>query len=155
MRARWLVIGVGNRDRGDDAVGPIVCDRLAALRLPGVETEVVETGGIDLVTAWQPGDDVTIVDASQPAGRPGHITEIDALHDHVESSRALSTHAVDIPTAIGLARAIGSLPAALTLTAIEAEQFDYGRPLSDAVHGAADHTVDRFRRLTDAAALGR
>ncbi len=25
-----IVIGVGNRDRGDDAAGPLVCDRLRA-----------------------------------------------------------------------------------------------------------------------------
>ena len=28
---RRIVVGVGNRDRGDDAIGPAVCDRVRAL----------------------------------------------------------------------------------------------------------------------------
>jgi hypothetical protein len=37
-----LVIGVGNRDRGDDAVGPVVCDLVRAADIAGVDTLVLE-----------------------------------------------------------------------------------------------------------------
>ena len=35
-----LVIGYGNPGRGDDGLGPALADRLAAMRLPGVEVLV-------------------------------------------------------------------------------------------------------------------
>jgi len=35
--APWLVIGVGNPSRGDDALGPLLIERLQARALPGVE----------------------------------------------------------------------------------------------------------------------
>lgn len=146
-----LVVGVGNRDRGDDAVGPEVCDRLAALELPFLETVVMEAGGVDLSSTWQRDDDVTIVDAARPSGRPGRITQVDALRDRWSPPSAVSTHTVDVAASIELARAIGELPARLTLIGIEGRRFDFGTPLSPPVRAAADRVVEGFRsrRLPD------
>ncbi|MCC7218819.1 MAG: hydrogenase maturation protease, partial [Burkholderiales bacterium] len=35
--APFLVIGIGNPSRGDDALGPLLVERIEAMDLPGVE----------------------------------------------------------------------------------------------------------------------
>ena len=37
-----LVVGIGNRSRGDDAVGPEVASRVAQLGLPGVAVAMLD-----------------------------------------------------------------------------------------------------------------
>lgn len=147
MRSRVLVIGVGNRDCGDDAVGPVVCDRLAALGQPLIETVVAEGGGVDLALSWGPDDDVTIVDASHPAGRPGRVVAIDALRADWTPRAGSSTHSIDVATPIELARVMDALPAALTVIGVEGRRFDYGATMSAEVCAAADQLVEHISTL--------
>lgn len=147
----WVVIGVGNRDRGDDAVGPHVCDRLRA-RVGGahVRTVVCEGSIIDLALHWDGEDRVVIVDAVAPAGRPGRIVTLDLSSDGAPmgaTAAAVSTHEVDVSVAIELARVLGRMPARLLLIGIEVEQVAWAAPLSAAVSAAADDVVDRLAAL--------
>lgn len=133
---RLLVIGVGNRDRGDDAAGPAVCDLLDAADPDGIATVVCEGSVVDLAAIWERDDQVVVVDAAEPAGRPGRVREIDGASRLLAPAGAISTHTIDVPTAIGLARAIGRLPAGLTVLAIEAARFDDGAALTPEVEAA-------------------
>jgi len=148
MTSRLVVIGVGNRDCGDDAVGPVVCDRLAMLDRPLIETVVAEGGGVDLALSWRSDDAVTIVDASHPAGRPGRIVVIDALSADWVPRAGSSTHSIDVATPIELARVMGDLPARLTVVGVEGRDFDYGAPMSDEVGSAVDRLVEHIATLT-------
>lgn len=139
-----LVIGVGNRDRGDDAVGPVVCDLVAAAGLPGVDTLVFEGSVVDLPMHWGPDDRVVIVDASAPAGRPGRVTDVDALADRLTAPGTVSTHTVDVGAAVELARALGRMPAELTIVGIEGVSFEFGDGLDPRVGWAADRVVARI-----------
>lgn len=141
-----LVIGVGNRDRGDDAVGPIVCDLLREEQPVGVRFVVFEGAMVDLALHWQPADHVVIVDASFPSGRPGHITEVEAVESALDAPGAVSTHAIDVSAAIELARALERLPASLTLIGIEVFACEHGAPLSPPVARAAGRVVASIRR---------
>ncbi len=146
-KARLLVIGVGNRDRGDDAVGPIVCDLLDELRPPEIETLVFEGSVLDLPIHWSATDRVVIVDASQPAGRPGQVTEVDGRVARLAVPGPLSTHAIDVGAAVELARSLDRLPAELTIIGIEGAEFEFGAPLTPAVQRAAGRAVATIRRL--------
>lgn len=138
----WLVIGVGNRDRGDDGVGPHVCDVLRA-RLDGRLRSVVCEGSIiDLALHWGPGDRVVVVDAMPPGDRPGRTVTIDVTDDGVSTPSAVSTHEVDVSVAIELARALGRMPSQLVVIGIEAEQADWCAPLSPTVARAAETAAD-------------
>jgi hydrogenase maturation protease len=150
MNGGWLVVGVGNRDRGDDAVGPHVCDRLRALDGgPEFRSSVCEGSVVDLLLHWDDDDRVVIVDAIAPGDEPGRIVALDITHDVTQDATqvmaqapsAVSTHEVDVSVAIELARALGRMPAQLLLIGVEAEQLAWGAPLSARVAAAADEVV--------------
>jgi hydrogenase maturation protease len=140
----WLVIGVGNRDRGDDAVGPHVCELLRARFDGRLRSVVCEGSIIDLALHWGPGDRVVVVDALPPGTTPGRTITIDVTDDGVSAPAAVSTHEVDVSVAIELARALGRMPSELVVIGIEAEQVDWCAPLSPAVVDAATATVEQL-----------
>lgn len=141
-RPALRVIGVGNRDRGDDAIGPIICDRLAERADASVATCVVEAGGVDLATYWDDDDRVVVIDALPPNGRPGRIVTVDALDRPVRPATSLSTHEVDVGASIELARALDALPSELTIVGIEGIDFEFGAELSTPVAHQVDDVVD-------------
>jgi hydrogenase maturation protease len=139
-----IVIGVGNRDRGDDAVGPIVCDRLhAQLEADtAVQVFVCEGSILDLALHWGPDDHVVIVDAMQPGTAPGRVVTFDATIEPLPTPGAVSTHEIDVSVAIELARAIGRMPSRLLLVGVEAAQTEWGTPPSAPIDAAIDTVVD-------------
>ncbi len=142
-----LLIGVGNRDRGDDSVGPIVCDIVDELGTCGLRTLVLESSVVDLSTYWEPDDRVVVVDAAQPQGRPGRIVEYDGLADRFVVPATMSTHSFDVSGAIELARAMNRLPASLTIVAVEAESFEFGAAPTPCVQDAIGVVVTGLSRL--------
>jgi hydrogenase maturation protease len=148
-RHRPIVIGVGNRDRGDDAAGPIVCDRLNAHAgtSAAVRTFVCEGSILDLALHWDHDDHVIIVDAMQPGTEPGRIATFDATNDPMPTPVALSTHEIDVSVAVELARAIGRMPAQLLLIGIEADQTDWAASPSVPVDDAIDAVVELVTAL--------
>ena len=146
----WLVIGVGNRDRGDDAVGPHVCDLLRARFGGRLRSVVCEGSIIDLALHWGPGDRVVVVDALPVGSNPGRTLSIDVTDDEVSAPTAVSTHEVDVSVAIELARALGRMPSELVVLGIEAERTTWCSPLSPPVAAAAEAAVDHLvARMTE------
>ena len=143
-----IVIGVGNRDRGDDAVGPIVCDRLRAHSPADAPLRVIVCEGsiLDLALHWQPEDHVVIVDAMPPGTAPGRVVTFDATVEPLPTPGAVSTHEIDVSVAIELARAIGRMPAQLLLIGVEAAQTEWGTPPSPPVDAAIEAVVDELVR---------
>jgi hydrogenase maturation protease len=139
-----MIIGVGNRDRGDDAAGPLVCDRLRARLGPStaVRTFVCEGSILDLALHWDHDDHVIIVDAMQPGTEPGRVVTLDATGDPLPTPGAVSTHEIDVSVAVELARAIGRMPAHMVVIGIEAGQTEWGSPPSAPVDAAVDAVVD-------------
>ena len=134
-----LVIGVGNRWRGDDAAGLVVARRLGGLEHEGDATTLVD--------AWRAGDDVVIVDAASSGAPPGTVRRFDALAAPLPAAHLRSsTHAFGVTDAVELARALGRLPATLRVIAIEGAGFTAGDRLSDAVAGAVDAVVAELAR---------
>ena len=144
---RVLVIGMGHPDRGDDAVGRVVADRL--LRDPSPDVRVVATDGeagklLDLFTE---ADHVIIVDAGLSGAKPGTIHRLDAVAASLPRPMfAMSSHAIGLVESIELARTLGTLPKRCIVFAIEGERFDLGAGLSPAVGLAVDAVV---RKVAD------
>ena len=134
-----FVIGVGNRDRGDDGVGPLVVDEIRK-RWPGVKTYVAEGDLSDLAIRWRSDQSVVVVDAMH-SGRPvGSIIEIDALIESLPTEQGLlSSHGVGLAEAIELARLLNRLPSELKVIGVEARSFKQFDPVSPEVAEAIEH----------------
>lgn len=138
------LIGIGNPDRGDDAVGLVVADQVATW-----EVTKATSGPFDLVYEWRPEDEVVIVDAMSSGAEPGTVLDIDvrsaAMPLPNEDFR--SSHSFGPGDLVALAHAIDRVPASLRVIGIEADNLELGAPLSDSVRFAANAVA---RRLDDA-----
>jgi hydrogenase maturation protease len=132
-----ILIGVGNRWRGDDGAGLAVARRVRELAPAGVEVREVEGDATALVEAWSGADHVVVVDAAASGAPPGTVRRFDACSAPlpVRSLRS-STHAFGVGDAVELARALGRLPERLEVVAIEGAGFTAGERLSPAVERA-------------------
>ena len=148
------MIGVGNPDRGDDAVGRAVVRHLR--RQGGVVAELVEHPGeaTGLMALLQAAGTTVIVDAAvSETAPPGTLRRIDAGAGPLPSDLAtLSSHGLGLAQAIELARALGVLPARCILVAVEARSFGTGEPLSPEVAAAVGPAADLVRAELRAAA---
>lgn len=141
-----LVIGIGNPDRGDDAVGRVVAERLA--RQPPAGARVVETDGevARLLSLLDEAAEVVIVDAASSEDSPGTVHRLDATSAAIPAAMfAMSTHAMGLAECLELARALGRMPRRCVVFAIAAATFDIGAPLSTGVAAAVDEVVARIR----------
>jgi len=122
-----LVIGIGNPSRGDDALGPLLIERLEALQLPDVELLTDFQLQVEVALDLQGRQEVVFVDASLDAPAPFTFTPAVAAIDASYSSHALSPGAV-LHT---YEKLFGEPPPAFVL-ALRGEAFELGEDLSEA-----------------------
>jgi hydrogenase maturation protease len=141
------VIGIGNADRGDDAVGPAVIALLAKAPPAGVLLHTARADMLALIDTWEADDQVFLVDAVAADGSPGRVVRIDVSHDAVPAGLGsfVSSHGFSVAGAIELARALGRLPARLLVYGIEGAGFEPGAPLSPAVERALPRLVSQLQ----------
>ena len=141
---RTAIIGIGNPDRGDDAVGRIVAARLRDRVGGGISVVEVDGEATDLIERIGDSDHAILVDAALSGGTAGEIHRFDVTREPLPAARfGMSTHGFGLGEAIELARALGRLPARCVVFAVEARSFDHGAPLSPAVAAAADMVIER------------
>ena len=142
-----LFIGIGNRDRGDDAVGVWVAEELSTL---GYDAVVCRGEATELMDAWEGHNRVIVIDAIRAECDAGTILLLDA-HDETFAANSLpSSHAFGLADAIELARALGTLPGELVVYGVAGICFDTGSPMSDAVFAAAQQLVANLMEEADA-----
>ncbi|HET6964112.1 MAG TPA: hydrogenase maturation protease [Acidimicrobiales bacterium] len=135
-----VVIGLGNPDRGDDAVGPIVAGRAAgAVGLPA--DSCPPPGPVELLERWQGVDLAVVVDAVRAGDPPGTVRVIDAAAEAVLGMATASTHGLGLACALRLSRAIGRAPGRMVLVGVEGGDFSAGGDLSPAVAEAVPEAV--------------
>jgi len=133
-----LVVGVGRRDRGDDAAGPAVAERAMELVPPGVTvTERAEPAG--LIGTWAGAELVVITDAVRSGQPPGTVHVLHACHGPLPvGTGAGSTHGLGLAEVIELGRALRQLPPQLVVVGVEARQFGLGEPMSPPVQACIE-----------------
>jgi len=142
-----LLVGVGNRDRGDDAAGREVARRLLVGGPPGFDVRECKGEATALMEAWAGYDDVVLVDACRAGGAPGTVHRIGPEDTAgMATLRHASTHSLGVAAAIGLARALGTVPRRLVVYAIEAGHAREGAGLSPEVERAVEEVVAAIRR---------
>ncbi len=141
-----IVIGIGNPDRGDDAVGVQVARQVArqvaAERLDVLTLEFDDPS--EALDAWEPEDTVVVADAIRSGGEPGDIHVVDVLEQKLPAGNwsAGGTHALGLAAVVELARSLDLLPKRLVVVGIEAGQFNHGAPMSEAVQAALPTATD-------------
>lgn len=148
---KTVVIGIGNRDRGDDAAGPVAAEKLS--RLPNRLFDVIENDGdvTKLVDCLGIYDDVIIVDAVQSVA-VGKVTTWNVSTGWLSAAGTkrpfeLSGHLFGLKYAIELARALGRFPRRVTVYGVHASQFEFFRPMTAEVVSGVDRVVDLIRAM--------
>ena len=144
-RPSVLVVGVGNRDRGDDGFGPAVVRRLRGRALSTVR--ILERSGdaLALIEDWDGMPSVIVIDAMAPISEPGRVHRFDLTDSPLPIGFApSSSHAFGVAETVELARSLGRLPRYLVAYLVEGEQFGTGAPLSLAVAEAVEDVADRI-----------
>ncbi len=136
-KARVLIIGIGNAERGDEGVGIAVTRQVSRQNLSDAAV-IEETGeGKALVEAWKDNEFVILVDAIRSGAPPGAIRRFDAATETIPSELfRYATHAFGVAQAIEMARAKNALPARLILYGIETLNFTPGQKLTPTVETA-------------------
>ncbi|CQD20092.1 hydrogenase maturation protease [Mycobacterium europaeum] len=136
------VIGLGNCFRRDDGVGVAAATELDGLAWPNVvvTTGIAEPTG--LLEAWTGAALAVVIDAAvaDPAS-PGRIHRYD-LTEVPDQPEGLSSHRVDVGRTHALARALGRVPDAVVVFAVEAANTGPGTGLTPRVAAAVPVLVD-------------
>jgi len=137
-----LILGIGNRWRRDDGVGPWVADRLCAHGLPARE----HSGeGAGLIEAWSGAGRVIVVDATASGAPAGTLHRLDALAAPLPRNFfRYSSHLFGLAEAITTARSLGRLPPRLIVHGIEGGDFGFGEEMTPEVAAAAAVVVQRI-----------
>ena len=138
-----IVIGVGNRFRGDDAAGLRVIDRLKDT------VACFESDGdpSDLIVLFGSDPDVIVVDAMMSGSPPGTVTTTEIALGSPSTTRIplrsqASTHGFGVFEALELARILGTGPDRLTVIGIEGANFSAGSALTPVLESAIERVAD-------------
>lgn len=142
------MIGIGNRDRADDALGLVAIDRLRADPPPRVELETAQGDVLKVLDLFDRADTVIMIDAMRSGAPPGHVQRFDVSGAAVTAQLAsfASTHAVNLAEAVELARALGKLSPRVIVYGVEAVDFTLGNGLSPTVEAAMDGLIESVKR---------
>ena len=135
-----LIFGWGNPSRGDDALGPLLVERIDALGLPGVECLTDFQLQVEHALDLENRSRILFVDASLEAPAPYRYSRLFAARD-----ASFTTHAMTPEAVMQVyAELHDEAPPPCTLLAIRGERFELGESLSP---GAAAH-LDAALRWT-------
>lgn len=148
-----LVIGLGNRWRGDDALGPLVLDALRKRNTsnPTPHFEWLESPAdtLTLINAWSQHPSVYLIDACYHNSlSPGSLITVNNAQDRSDVLHSLrsfsSSHLLDLAQAMGLSSRLGKLPQKVVIYSAVGEQFELGTEPSKAILHAVKEIANRL-----------
>lgn len=148
MTAKTLIVGIGNRFRGDDALGCVIADEIK--KQVSNSVEVIEHNGdpAALIDLWQGYSQVILIDAVSSGAEPGTMHYVDLRQQSIpEVFRNYSTHALGIAEAVELARVLGKLPLSIVFFGIEGEDFKSASPLSPQLQHAVKELPSKIMEV--------
>ncbi len=145
--SRAVVMGIGNRLRGDDAVGCLAIDELE----PGVDLKVIDGGTspenyIGPIVDFAPAR-ILLVDACAFDGQPGEFrlfnrTELDRL-----AARTVSTHT--LPLTMTVVMIEQQSEASIEFLGVQPVSLEFDAGLSQPVASTLPDLVDYVRRWVE------
>jgi len=142
---RLLVVCVGNPDRGDDGLGPLVAKALTGALPADVRLACANGDVLGLIPEWSDVDGMICVDAAALLTTPGRIHRFDLATTELPVDMAPpSSHALGLAEAIALARALEQAPRQIIVYAVEGAEFGGGAAMTRAVAAAVDEVAGRI-----------
>ena len=138
------IIGCGNLNRNDDAVGAIIAQRLqqflAENPYPNVQVYDCGTAGMEVMFQARGSKHLTIIDASSTGSEPGAVFKVPGKELEALPEPSYNLHDFRWDNALAAGRKIfkDDFPQEVTVYLIEAENLGFGLELSPAVQRAAD-----------------
>lgn len=153
MTAPLLIFAYGNPSRGDDALGPLLIERLEALQ--PADTELLTDFQLQVEHAADllGRELVLFVDASVSCPPPYAFFRLEPARDNSFTSHAMSPAAV-----LQAYRELYGEPPPAWLLAVRGASFELGEPLSEQASANLEAALALARRLcaeADAAAWDR
>lgn len=150
--AKALVIGLGNRWRGDDAVGPLVIEGLRTQGAGSLELQMGPADTLSLINAWAGFEKVILVDACCDTSQDdGTLLCIDNALQTPSVLQSLqhptSSHIIDLEQALNMSLAMGNAPDQLLIYAVVASAFTPGSEPSGPVRAAVEQLVAQLATL--------
>lgn len=137
-----LIVGIGNRFRTDDGVGPWVAEKMGQAGHPAQVHAGDGTGLLDLFATC---GDIVLIDATRSGAAPGTLVSLDATQAPLKADMFhYSTHRFGLAEAVETARALGDLPEHLMVFGIEGGDFGAGVGLTAPVAQAAQALVTKL-----------
>lgn len=147
-----LIVGVGNRYRGDDGAGCIVAEMLRGLVPSSVK--IVEHDGepLGLLSLWHHVPWCIVIDAIkedvQTTGPSGRLVLLDLTYQHLPTGfGSCSTHGYGVGEAAAMGQALGRVPPHLMIVGIVGSCFDGDAPLSESVKEGITSAVSVVLRM--------
>ncbi|KAB8334425.1 hydrogenase maturation protease [Scytonema tolypothrichoides VB-61278] len=147
------IIGCGNLNRSDDAVGVLIAQRLqqylAQYPLPDVRVYDCGTAGMEVMFQARGSKKLIIIDASSTNSEPGAIFKVPGkeLEALPEPSYNLHDFRWDHALAAGKKIFKEDFPLDVTVYLIEAETLDFGVGLSPVVQHSADLVFEEITAI--------
>lgn len=142
MTAPLLIFGYGNPSRGDDAIGPALLDRLAALNLPHVELLTDFQLQVEHAMDLQDRERVLFIDASISCVPPYMLTRL-----HAQKDKSYTSHAVNPAAVLHTYQELYGAPPATYLLAVRGERFELGEDISKAASANMEASFELLQKL--------
>ena len=147
------IIGCGNLNRSDDAVGVLIAQRLQQYLTehphPGVRVYDCGTAGMEVMFQARGSKQLVIIDASSTGSEPGAVFKVPGkeLEALPEPSYSLHDFRWDHALAAGCQIFKDDFPSEVTVYLIEAENLSLGLELSPAVKHSADLVFEEIATI--------
>jgi hydrogenase maturation protease len=144
------VIGIGNLERGDDALGRLIARQIRDDDFDDVR--VIEQGAdtTRLVELLSESEAAFIADAADFGAPAGYVHTFDAARESVPEELAVySSHGIGLAQAIETARSRGCLPGTCRIYSVQAASFDLAESVSPPVAAAIPLVAAHIERAIE------
>lgn len=148
------VIGVGNRLRGDDAIGPMVIDALRKKPDPRVILVDAGSDALGILEYLDDQDAVVIIDACRMHKEPGSVVVFAPSEATlILEDDPLSLHGLGLGESLRMAESLQMLPRKTKIIGIEPDSIQFtgklSKPVSRALNIAIEKVQDELIEVTE------
>lgn len=147
------IIGCGNLNRSDDAVGVIIAQRLQQYlsKHPHPDVQIYDCGtaGMEVMFKARGSNQLIIIDASSTNSEPGAIFQVPGKELETLPEPSYNLHDFRWDNALAAGRKIfkDDFPQKVTVYLIEAENLGFGLELSSVVENSAAKVFEEITTL--------